>query len=73
MTTWHIKKIDEDRYKVWGGDQFTPVEELVNGSQLVGMLNGKVLLFPQITDILVTLDAREVGFQTTITFQPHAA
>jgi hypothetical protein len=70
VTTWDIKKTGEDNYHVHGGDQFTRIEEDVDGSKLMGMLASKGLSDSQIGDILSSLDAHEVGYETTITFKP---
>jgi hypothetical protein len=65
MVTWHIKKSGEDRYSVSSQN----LEEDVNGSQLMGMLNAKGLASTQINEILQSLDTKDVGYQTTVTFR----
>jgi len=70
MTTWHVEKTGEDSYHVHGGDQFTRIEEDVDGSKLMGMLTSKGLSAAQIGEIMGSLGTKESGYQTTIAFNP---
>jgi len=70
MTTWHIRKTGGDQFLVHGGDQFTRIEEDVDGPKLMGMLTGKGLSTEQAMSIAFDLDAKEIGFHTTIAFRP---
>ena len=70
MTTWHVKKTGDDEYHVHGGDQFTRIEEDVDGPKLIGMLTGKGLSVEQATKVVSSVDAKEIGFQTSIAFNP---
>lgn len=72
MVTWHIRKTDGDEYRVRGGGQFTRIEENVDGPSLLGMLTGK-FSDEQVMDIVFSLDAKEIGFQTSISFMPSAS
>jgi hypothetical protein len=70
MTTWHIRKAGDDQFHVHGGDQFTRIEEDVDGPKLMGMLTAKGLSTEQAMSIAFDLDAKEIGFQTTVAFRP---
>lgn len=65
MTTWNIKKTDEDRYHVSSCDL---IDEEVDGSQLMGMLVSRGLTEAQARDILFSLDPKEIGYSTSIAF-----
>lgn len=70
MTTWHIQKTGDDQFHVHGGDQFTRIEEDVDGPKLMGMLTAKGLSTEQGMSIAFDVDAKEIGFHTAIAFQP---
>ena len=70
MTTWHISKTDGDSYHVYGGDQFTNVNENVDGPKLIGMLTAKGLSIPDAMATVFSMDEKGIGFQQTIVFRP---
>lgn len=72
MTTWHIRKTGDDQFHVHGGDQFTRIEEDVDGPKLMGMLTAKGLSTEQAMSVAYDLDSKGIGFHTTIAFRPVA-
>jgi hypothetical protein len=72
MTTWHIEKTGEDHYHIHGGDQFTRIEEDVDGPKLMGMLTAKGLSTADVLDVLQSLGAKEIGYETTISFNAYS-
>jgi hypothetical protein len=70
MTTWHVQKTGDDQFHVHGGDQFTRIEEDVDGPKLMGMLTGKGLSTEQAMSVAFDLDSKGIGFHTTIAFRP---
>ena len=65
MTTWHIKKTADSRYRVTGRS----IDEDVNDVQLMGMLSSKGISESGIRDLLWSLDQKEVGYEQTLTFK----
>jgi hypothetical protein len=68
VKVWHIRKIGDDRYHIKCTHE---LDEEVNGSQFMGMLNAKHLNQLQVNEILFSLDAKDVGYTTEIIFTPE--
>ena len=65
-TTWHITKTGDDKYHVHGGDQYSQIEEDVDGPKLMGMLTAKARSVAEAMEIVFAMDDKEIGFQKTV-------
>jgi hypothetical protein len=68
VKVWHIRKIGDDRYHIRCTHE---LDEEVNGSQFMGMLNAKHLNESQVEEIMSNLDAQNEGYSTVIMFTPE--
>jgi hypothetical protein len=69
MTEMHVTKVGDDRYHAVVDDTFTNVDEDVNDSQLLGMLDSKKLVDGTSGGILALLDSQHIGYEVTITYE----
>ncbi len=69
MTEMHITKVGDDLYHAEVDDTFTNIDEDVNDSQLLGMLESKRLVEGTSGGILALLDSQHVGYEVTVTYE----
>jgi hypothetical protein len=69
MTEMRITKVGHDRYHAEVDDMFTNLDENVNDSQLLGMLESKKLVDGTSDGILALLDLQHVGYEVIVTYE----